>query len=83
MFDRQKCFDKINDEHDLEQLVKYFLLMCVIKENEDLLRKVQEKSENLNSKIFKTRNGRLIMQSKCPDCGFKMQRFVDKKQKGY
>ena len=30
-----------------------------------------EMLENLNSKIFKTENGRLIMQSKCIECGFK------------
>ena len=31
--------------------------------------------ENLNSKIFKTRNGTLIMQSKCTDFGFRESRF--------
>ena len=35
-----------------------------------------EKTENLNSKIFKTKNGRLVMQSKCAECGFKKPRFV-------
>ena len=30
-----------------------------------------EMLENLNSKIFKTKNGRLIMLSKCIECGFK------------
>ena len=33
-------------------------------------------SKILNSKIFKTKNGRLMMQSKCPDCGFKKSGFV-------
>ena len=39
-------FDKINDEYHLEQLVNYFfsLLIYFIKEQEDLLRKVQEKN---------------------------------------
>ena len=55
--------------------------MYVIKENGDSLRKVQKRTENLNSKIFKTKNGRLIMQSKCTQCGNKMSRFV-KEQKG-
>ena len=35
-----------------------------------------EKTENLNSKIFKTKNGRLVMQSKCAECGFKKPRIV-------
>ena len=43
----------------------------------------RKKTENLNSKIFNTKNSRLIMQSKCPDCGFKKSRFVKKKEKDY
>ena len=40
--------------------------------------KWRKKSENLNSKIFKIKNGKLIMQSACAKC--KISRFV-KKQK--
>ena len=32
--------------------------------------------ENLNSKILKIKNNRLIMQSKCADCAIKKSRFV-------
>ena len=43
----------------------------------------REKTENLNSKIFKTKNGRLIMQSKCAECGIKKSRFMkEQKAKG-
>ena len=38
--------------------------------------KCKKYTESLNSKIFKTKNGRLIMQSKCAGCGFKKSRFV-------
>ena len=38
--------------------------------------KCKKKTENLDSKIFKTKNNRLIMQSKCPKCGIKKSRFV-------
>ena len=38
--------------------------------------KCRKNTKNLNSKIFKTKNGRLIMQSKCADCGIKKPRFV-------
>ena len=31
----------------------------------------KKKKENLNSKIFKTKNNRLIMQQKCPKSGIK------------
>ena len=39
-----------------------------------------KKIENLDSKIFKTKNGRLIMQSKCPECGIKILRFVKEQE---
>ena len=30
--------------------------------------------------MCKTKNGRLIMQSKCPDCGIKKSRFVKEQE---
>ena len=45
--------------------------------------KRRKNTKNLNSKIFKTKYGRLIMQSKCTECGFKKSRFVkDQEAKG-
>ena len=40
----------------------------------------RKKTENLNSKISKTKNGRLIMQPKCAEYGFKKSRFVKKQE---
>ena len=37
--------------------------------------KCRKKTENLNLKIFKTKNGRLIMQSKCADSKIKKSRI--------
>ena len=46
--------------------------------------KCRKNTENLTSKIFKAKNGRLIMQSKLTERGFKKSRFVEnKKQKVY
>ena len=46
--------------------------------------KCRKDTENLNSKILKTKNGRLLMQSKCTNCGVKKSRFIkNKKQKVY
>ena len=42
--------------------------------------KCRKNTENLNSKIFKTKNGRLIMQSKCAECRFKKSRFVKEQE---
>ena len=38
--------------------------------------KCRKITENLGSKIFKTKNNRVIMQSKCSDCGIKKPRFI-------
>ena len=63
-----------------QKFIFSFLLFDVIKEHGDLLREMQKKAEILDSKIFKTKNGRLIMQSKCPDCGIKKSRFVKEQE---
>ena len=42
--------------------------------------KCRKDTENLNTKIFKTKNGRLLMQSKCPVCGIKKSRFVKEQE---
>ena len=55
--------------------------MYVIKEHGDLSRKVQKK-KIFNSKILETKNGRLIMQSKCADCKIKRSRFVKEQDAG-
>ena len=45
--------------------------------------KCRKDTENLNSKTFKTKNNRLLLQSKCTDCGIKKSRFVkDQETKG-
>ena len=40
--------------------------------------KCKKNTKNLDSKIFKAKNHRSIMQSKCSDCGNKKSRFVKK-----
>ena len=42
--------------------------------------KCKKDTENLDSKIFKTKNNRLIMQSQCTDCGIKKSRFVKEQE---
>ena len=42
--------------------------------------KYRKNTENLNSKIFKTTNGRLVMQSKCSECGFKKSGSVKEQE---
>ena len=42
--------------------------------------KCRKNTENLNPKIFKTKNGRLLMESKCTDCGIKKSRFVKEQE---
>ena len=42
--------------------------------------KCRKNTENINSKMFKAKNGRLIMQSKCADSGMKKTRFVKEQE---
>ena len=42
--------------------------------------KCGENTSNLNSKIFKTKNGRIIMKSKCAECRIKKSRFVKEQE---
>ena len=42
--------------------------------------KCRKNTENLNWKIFKTKNVRLLMQSKYTDCGIKKSRFVKEQE---
>ena len=42
--------------------------------------KCKKDSENLDSRIFKTKNSRIIMRSKCSDCGNKKSRFIKKQE---
>ena len=38
--------------------------------------KCKKDTENIDSEMFRTKNNRLIMQSKCPVCGIKKSRFI-------
>ena len=42
--------------------------------------KCKKDTENLDSKIFRTKNNRLIMQSKCNDCENKKSRFIKEQE---
>ena len=42
--------------------------------------KSTKNTKNLNPKIFKTKNGRLIMQSKYTECGNKKSIFVKEQE---
>ena len=40
----------------------------------------RKNTKNVNPKIFKTKNGRSIMQPKCPKRGIKKSRFVTEQE---
>ena len=42
--------------------------------------KCKKDTENIDPKMFRTKNNRLIIQSKCPDCGNKKSRFVKEQE---
>ena len=41
--------------------------------------KCRKDTENIDPKMVRTKDNRLIMQSKCPVCGIKKTRFVKNK----
>ena len=42
--------------------------------------KCKKDTENIDRKMFRTKNNRLIMQSKCPVCGIRKPRFVKEQE---
>ena len=42
--------------------------------------KCRKNTENTDSKMFRTKNNRLIMQSICSDCGIKKSRFIKEQE---
>ena len=42
--------------------------------------KCRKDTENIDSKMFRTKSNRLIMQSKCPVYGIKKSRFVKEQE---
>ena len=42
--------------------------------------KCRKNTENIDPKMFRTKNNRLIMQSKCSDCRIKKSRFVKEQE---
>ena len=59
----------------IQKFIFNFLLTDIIKMKTYCL-KCKKDTENINPKIFKTKNNRLLMQSKCSDCKNKKSRFV-------
>ena len=43
--------------------------------------KCRKDTENIDPKMIRTKNNRLIMQSKCPACGIKESRFLKEQVK--
>ena len=42
--------------------------------------KCRKDTENIDPKMVRTKNNRLIMQAKCPVCGIKKSRFVKEQE---
>ena len=61
-----------------QKFIFSFLLTDVIKENEGL--KCKKDTENIDSKMFRTKNNRLLMQSQCCNCKNKKSRFVKEQE---
>ena len=71
--------DKNGLESELEIYLYFFTDWCY-KAHGTYCVKCGKNTDNLNSKIFETKNGRLIMQSKWAGCGIKNSRFVKQQE---
>ena len=84
---KRTFIDEIEDEYDLESeleiYLQFFTDWCYERTWKLIAWSIKKKTKNLNSKIFKRKNNRLIMQSKCGGCGLKKTRFVkEQEEKG-
>ena len=59
---------------------QFFNGRCYKGNMETYCAKWRRNTKNLNSKIFKLKNRRLIMELKCADCGIKKSRFVKEQE---
>ena len=75
-----KIEDKYDIESKLETYLPFFTDWCYKRNIETYCVKCRKNTKNLNSQIFKTKNGRLSMQSKCADCGIIKSRFVKEQE---
>ena len=71
---------EIEDKYGLESKAKVYPKLFTDRCYKRKCVKCKKKTKNLNSKIFKTKNGRFIMQSKGVECGIKKSRFVKKQE---
>ena len=62
---------KYDIESELEIYLQFFTDWFYKRSMKTYCLKCRKNTENLDSKTFKTKNNRLIMLSKCSDCGIK------------
>ena len=67
-------------ESELEIYLQFFTDWCYKRTWRLIAWSVEKNPENLDSRIFKTKNGRLVIQSKCTESGFKKSRFVKEQE---
>ena len=75
-----KIEGKYDLDSELEIYLQFFTDWCYKRTGIIIAWGAEKNTENLNSKIFKTNIGRLIMNSTCDECGFKKSRFVKQQE---
>ena len=75
MFTEKTFIHEVEDKYGLKSELEIYLEFFT-----DWYHKGTWRLEHLNSKIFKTKNGRLIMRSKCAEYGIKNSRFVKEQE---
>ena len=77
-------FFKIQGEYDLEIELKiyfqFFVDWCYKNKMKTYCVKCNKDTDNIDPKVVKTKNGRLLMQSKCTICRIKKPRFMKQQE---
>ena len=71
---------KLNVIQRLDQKLIFSFSLIDVTNMKTYCLKCKKDTDNIDSKIFKTKNNRLIMQSKCSVCKSKKSRFVKEQE---
>ena len=72
--------NKYGLKNELEIYIQFFTDWFYKSKIKTYCVKCRKDTENIDPKMVRTKNNRLLMQSKCPICGIKKSRFVKKQE---
>ena len=81
---KRTFIDEIKDKYDLEReleiCLQFFVDWCYKNKIKTYCLKCRKDTENIDPKMCRTKNNRLILQSKCSECEIKKSRFINEQE---